>query len=358
MVEENKISLNFHFFKTIYCDKLYFFPLNNREKDLERSGIQNIIDLLSNKYDHIEHSISTSLKHKKVYSLIKKLSSNQRDPKKKDDNNIENALVETSLLKEEIKKIDQFFLEECQLEDILSDLHKLGVIIFFEQKLLSDFVIADPHWFNSLIKQILDCGKNRIKSVLSLILQKINEHQLLENFSFSNQKNNPKKSIENLLRWLEEGEKINSPSFFQFFTPSPPKSSKMIEKISFHTLLKHFHHIQNEIEENKLQFIIQQVNLSSGLKSHDDITQLFYTINQTQFFVLLKKILRQTNLSPNHLQSFLLKKNFTINFLHKFDFVFPKDRSTFKDEEFSINQKYLVKLFFQYFFDLFTPQTV
>jgi hypothetical protein len=36
------------------------------------------------------------------------------------------------------------------LEKILLDLHKLGVIIYFDDKNLKEVVISDPRWFNKV----------------------------------------------------------------------------------------------------------------------------------------------------------------------------------------------------------------
>ena len=78
MIEKNEIKLNFHQFDSPFQDfleeKLLFTFLNNRKKDLEKSGIKNLYSILSTKYNTVDHAVSTTLKHKTVFEKIEEIS--------------------------------------------------------------------------------------------------------------------------------------------------------------------------------------------------------------------------------------------------------------------------------------------
>ena len=54
-----------------------FFPLNNREKDIKKSGVKSIFDIISNEYNKAESTVSTTLRHFSVLKEIEKLSGNK-----------------------------------------------------------------------------------------------------------------------------------------------------------------------------------------------------------------------------------------------------------------------------------------
>jgi hypothetical protein len=58
-------------------DSCIFFPLNNREKDIKKSGVKNIFDIISNEYNKAESTVSTTLRHFAVIKEIEKLSGNK-----------------------------------------------------------------------------------------------------------------------------------------------------------------------------------------------------------------------------------------------------------------------------------------
>ena len=80
----------------------------------------------------------------------------------------ENCLISFSKLEEQT--INQKIVENNpELRTILIDLHKLGLIVFFDHDILRETIITDPQWFNLVFKTILDYGRKKI----CLIIQEI-----------------------------------------------------------------------------------------------------------------------------------------------------------------------------------------
>jgi hypothetical protein len=154
----------------------YFYIVKNREIKKEESGLKKIFDVLCSEYDNVKHGVSADLKHKMVYEIIEKLSKNENF-EDEIENEIENQkipFIEVNEIKNILKKIEKgekidniTFGEEGEddeserniakdsfnkIETILSDLHKLGVIIYFNDKSLKDIVVSDPKWFNKVKK--------------------------------------------------------------------------------------------------------------------------------------------------------------------------------------------------------------
>lgn len=140
-----------------------FFPLNNRELSREKSGISTIYRILANEYDNIQHSISTTLKHKIVYDMIQKLSgSRDQNGQIQKDNEKIKPFLDVAKLKQELilqgeREEQQEAIIVCnEIEIYLVDLHKLGVIIFFDHDILRETIICTPEFFNKVFKSILD----------------------------------------------------------------------------------------------------------------------------------------------------------------------------------------------------------
>lgn len=62
---------------------------------------------------------------------------------------------------------------EKQLVTILSDLHNLGVIIYFDKPLLNKTIVTSPQWLNRVFKIFLDHGREKIEVIFQQIYQGI-----------------------------------------------------------------------------------------------------------------------------------------------------------------------------------------
>ena len=191
-IEKNGIKLNFHKFllgnsKNPPVEEILFTCINNREKDLEKSGISQLYSTLS-QYDDVEHSVSTNLKHKLVYEQISKISNkkivnpskNERRHSKSFKSSLnkkgkssfsshddevpkilfkrkvtaqpeedEEIIIEVDDLLDYLSSFNSVSKRE-ELENVLEDLHKLGLIVYLKTKLLSNIVIPNPQCFNNV----------------------------------------------------------------------------------------------------------------------------------------------------------------------------------------------------------------
>ena len=63
LIKENNIKLNFHIFtpgfiKESLKEDFHFFPLTNKYKNVDQSGLSKICQILSRDYDSVEYSVS------------------------------------------------------------------------------------------------------------------------------------------------------------------------------------------------------------------------------------------------------------------------------------------------------------
>lgn len=149
-----------------------FYTVKNTEKEAEKTGLKEISSILREEYDNnVKHNVDASLKHKIIFKIIKHLSLKIVNENGDEDEGeeIENKpFVEVSKIKEfligisegtktlrndgEIDTEEKYFAGESleDIETILLDLHKLGVIIYFNDPSLKEVVVSDPKWFNKV----------------------------------------------------------------------------------------------------------------------------------------------------------------------------------------------------------------
>jgi hypothetical protein len=193
-IKENGINLNFHKFKyqininkkNKVEERIIFTPINNTEISLNKSGINNLFEILSTKYDYVDYSVKTNLKHKIVFEEIERISKrkvsipSQNERSKsfimidifssiqitKDNKNSlnppnqeredEEPFIEVSHLLKKINEKNELneIFERDEIENILEDLHKLGMIVYFKKKSLNNTIISNPQWLNKVKKKI------------------------------------------------------------------------------------------------------------------------------------------------------------------------------------------------------------
>lgn len=120
----------------------YFFPLESRELDSQKSGSKTIYNLLTEKYDSVEFSVKTSYKHKLVNDLIEKLSNKQLLDF--ETNLVQSPTDKSSLSKEKIgapvlafRKMEHLFLfnEVLKEGNIKDHLEFVGTAMHLDQQI-------------------------------------------------------------------------------------------------------------------------------------------------------------------------------------------------------------------------------
>ena len=159
-----------------------FYCVKNREEKKENTGLIELSNILCQEYDNVEYGVSATLKHEMIFELIQQISQekteeNGENEREENETKIEEEkkpFVEVSYIKNCLSKIangemkiekfsvrneDEEDFEErkvasqslLEIEKILLDLSKLGVIIYFNDFSLKDVVVSDPRWFNKVI---------------------------------------------------------------------------------------------------------------------------------------------------------------------------------------------------------------
>ena len=366
MIEKNEIKLNFHQFDSPFQDfleeKLLFTFLNNRKKDLEKSGIKNLYSILSTKYNTVDHAVSTTLKHKTVFEKIEEISNrspiipiknnrcfkkslfskikssfsksrmfnstdniNQINPSSPDlilnnNSNVEEAFVDVSELLRflnEKNNLNEIF-ERKEIENILEDLHKLGLIVYFKKKSLSDTIISNPQWFNHLFKSILDFGRKNVEIIFESIFDKIKE---TNNYKM-------KEKLSKVLIWLKGNSKMEEIKDIWENKEELKKSN--LDKISFESLLIKLEKYIAKLIEQK-EFSILEIEALKDLVSSSLISQKFVFIDENQLLIeLIDNLLEKYRVKGNKI--FKEKKEFLMNILSQFDFVIPTKRLKYRME--------------------------
>ena len=410
--------------------KYYFTVINNQEIGVEESGLKKIFDLLSKTYDDIKFGVSVDLKHKMVYEIIEKYSVIQNENEKSQDNENEKSqddseedetsipFVEVSFIRSVLhgielgKKVEGITFVEGEEEDeddkkvaieanqnlekILLDLNKFGVIIYFNDPSLKDVVVADPRWFNKVFKSMIDIGRRKIqgfsylfffffffrflKNLLLIclfsqknyfilliynkklgILENIQlflvehgeeEPKIVENiesdFFVSFQTNDiiqmasiketPLTLLSYLIKWAK-GKADDSLSFEDIWNDDVEKMKSNVDKISFTTLLVFTNFLKKKLENQK---IFDQLFEEVFESEQKDLSQLFLQIDENE----LEAYIIQEILGSNFRQD-MKKKDFMIEILVKFDFLLLKGRTKFSGDRHIIeNREYLIPLLF------------
>ena len=350
-IKENGINLNFHKFQFEtkknkhykFEERLLFTFLNNKELDLEKSGINNLYNILSTKYDYTDYSVSTNLKHQIIFEEIQRLSKrnfsipsqNERSksfimidifstvsfsssPKEKvtpqlpTQRHEEEPFVDVNdLLKNinEKNELNQIF-ERNEIENILEDLHKLGLIVYFKKKYLGDTFISNPQWFNNLFKSVLDIGRKRVGIIFESIYNKLKETK--------NKK--MKDKILKIIMWLKGKSKLDK--LEDIWCKRKELEKSKLDKISFESLLIKLEEIIGKLIEKK-EFSIFEIeelkNYSTQLSQN-----LIFVDEATLSSELINKVLKNYRRKGKII--FNEKKLFLMNLLSQINLISPTKR--------------------------------
>ena len=155
------------------------------------------------------------------------------------------------------------------LESILVDLHKLGVILYFNDDILKETIICDPKWFNNVFKTILDFGRKKSQLLIEKIFIQIQQKQSETTIQIINRndKENSFNQCESILKWIIGKNKIELPNLNSqsvvknIWKNEEKRKNSIVDKISFHTLIQKLEKIQLKlIQEKNDQNILKKFN--------------------------------------------------------------------------------------------------
>ena len=366
-IKNNGINLNIHIFKGYEGDGLYFHYIDNRQRDLNKSGINILYSLLSNKYDNVEHSVSTTLKHKIVFEKIEELSGrfvkipsqnerikksislkqflgslqtkfstnnfdvNENQDSKKDE--IPFISVSDLLITLNEKNDLNEIFERKEIEKVLEDLHKLGLIIYFKKKSLNDTIISSPQWFNKLFKSILDFGRKNVEFLFESIYNKLKET-----------KNRRMRDVfENLVLWLKGNSKLEE--IKDIWKDKEELKKSNLDKISFENLLIKLEELIEKLVEQK-EFSIFEIEMLKDCSSSSISQKLIFIDENKLNLEMTEKLLENYRFKGDIV--FREKKEFLLNLLTQFDLVIPTKRLEYRMEGKIIRnmRTYLIPLLF------------
>ena len=303
-----------------------FTTLNNKEQDLEKSGISPLLNLLKNEYDKLENSVSATLKHKKVIKILEEL--------KKEQN-----LINLSELKERIEReeenetkvipyLQKFKSKDKSIEEILCDLHLLGMVVYFNNPILKDIIIPDPRWLNKVFTSILDFGRKKLELTLETIYNDLN-----------NKISGCKESIKNFIEELK-GSADKRKTLKEIWFEKNQREKSIVDKISFQNLLKKLEFFENEIEREKNGAILTKIKKENNYSENIEISQIFYKINRSELNSISQEILL------NDYYTDPKKRKFLIQLLIDYDLILPDKIDRGETKESYENQSYLVPFLF------------
>eukprot|EP01091_Cochliopodium_minus_P011605 TRINITY_DN3333_c0_g1_i1.p1 TRINITY_DN3333_c0_g1~~TRINITY_DN3333_c0_g1_i1.p1 ORF type:complete len:825 (-),score=271.19 TRINITY_DN3333_c0_g1_i1:1543-4017(-) len=355
--KESEIStLELFFILDIYRKRknesdFIFYAINNWEENAEKSGLKNIYEILSHSYDEVEDNISPSIKHKIVYKIIEDLS------KGKDE---EDPFIDVPLIREKLsligkgkyklsnendnKNLDNEYGREDaieakkNLELVLMDLNKLGIIVYFNDNSINDVIISSPTFFNKVFKVILDYGRKRILQISSDILEKLEEtenekeeneqKQLEEDYEsyFVNFETNNDKSIDILKKFSSwsKGKADKEMSMEDIWNDQEERSLSNVDKLSFANMFRIMLIIEERMNNEGKQNVINEILENYNVK---DFSQLFLSIDENKLDVYLLSDIMDTGSK---------RKPFMAEVLVKFDFILLKGKKNFRKKEFLV----------------------
>ena len=364
-MKENGIQLKIHKFETedLLKEKMLFTTVNNRQLDMKTSGITKLKTILSTVYDNVEHSVSTTLRHKIVYNEIINMSGKTSSYKEQNERfssknffkkknsiseteefNCKQPFIHFSHLKNNLlekKNMDEISFDASKdLEKVLVDLHKLGLIIYFDNSHLRNIIISEPQWFNNVFKVILDHGRQGIEILMENILIDLSTQ------STKNKKQKTlKKKLKEHLGWLKgkTGKKVRVEEIWE---SNELRYISNVDKISFDTLLR----LIDQVEKSLL--LLEKEDLLNKENQSLPITQTFYTINEEQLQnEIIKKLLQNLNKSTTEEKKIFEEiKNFIVNLLAQYDLIIPKKKQNLikYGDQFIKKRVFIVPLLFPF----------
>ena len=323
LLKENQIFIDLHNFQWKEAE-ISFYLLNNREVNIEKSGIKSIETLLKNKFIEIENVISPTLKHNFVYSTLQTI-------------NVENEFLNNGRPFLDFKdffgmlnngKYGKIF-DENKLRKILTDLHKLGVLVYFNNDSLRDTIVYNPKCFNKVFKTLTDYGRKKTENIFEKLFDSIEGDEKNGNYLFSKTKNNAKQQLESILKELKSkaNPKLKINEIWE-----KERNISIVDRISFENLLKNLEKIRKVLQkENNEKYL-------DNLKEDNvDITQSIYTANEYDFkYSILEEILGSEDSKE-------IDSKFLVDFLVKFEFILPKTRIHFFNKD---KQSYIIPFLF------------
>ena len=274
----------------------------------------------------------------------------KKDNKKEENNKKEEPFVEVEDLLENLNKkndLDEIF-DRNEIENILEDLHKLGLIVYFKKRSLSDTIISNPQWFNNVFKYIIDFGRKNIEMIFQSIYKKLCE--LDHYYSTSNDKlkeaNNKKtkKKFSKELKWLKGKSKLEK--IEDIWNNKEELKKSNLDKISFENLLIKLESMVEELIDQGEYWIFQLNELRDS--SFSSISQKFIFIDEENLSnQVVRKVLEDYIEKGDEV--FKEKKEFLMNILSQFDFIIPTKRMKYKMNEFRVINNvrtYVVPLLF------------
>ena len=227
---------------------------------------------------------------------------------------------------------------KINLRKILKDLHKLGVIIFFDEDILRETVIANPKWFNILFKSVLDLGRKRVCIIFQELYDKIlSSEENVENNKNSKNKVSQKKFflleskmiLEKILKELKRG--FSNYSMKQIWQQHRERS--VVDKVSYHLLLNKLEKVENSLQWTQSvcknvnhKTIISQILNSVTNKKNFPISHTLYLIKKD---VLQNNIINEV-LGGKHIFD-REKKKFLLDLLIRYQLILPIQKNT-KDD--------------------------
>ena len=255
----------------------------------------------------------------------------------------EEPFIEVSHLKERLMKSVEEDSNEAaeQVESILSDLNKLGVIIYFNEGTLKEKIISNPLWFNLFFKSILDFGRKKIAFIIEKIQKEVEEMERMREFQNNHLSNNSKQQINSVIKELK-GSANHKLSILEIWGNETERNLSNIYKFSFRNLSDRLEEIQQKLIEEGNEKAMLSYKIYNHLQVDHDLCQIY--MNTQELNILKKEILG----SPKHNQTqeerrtYNEKINFLEKILIKFDLIFPKQRVVQEDTK----PNYLVPFLF------------
>ena len=306
MLKEYHIDLKLHEF-SVNGDNLLFLPVKLRS--LGHSQVETLYNLVCTTYDSVEYSVSTTLRHKIVFEEIESLCIKSDEAQ---------TFLNVSSLEKTLKKIGEE--EEPQalqalkdLREILSDLHKLGVLVYFADEDLSDTIIWDVQWLARVYKAVLDHGKKKVEIFVENILQKLRANKL---------RTESKTMCKEFLSKLSTKTKL---SVAEIWVNEEERKKSIVDKISFES-------VSNTLQEIQAQ-LVKEGNDSLILP---EALPVFHVISEDSLQSIVVEILGEK--FRFHAQ----KRNYLSGILSKLDLIVPKSLKKVD----SLSKAYIVPLLF------------
>ena len=207
-----------------------------------------------------------------------------------------------------------------ELEKILKDLTKLGLLVYFDHPSLPDILIPDPMWLNNMFKALLDVGRRRVEVMVERIGANLKEMEERGSLKYIRGDKESSSLIVGRLRKRVIGKANWEGSVEEIWKCKQEKMKSRVDKISFFALMEQLEFLTLKLELEKNQEAMKGLLPNPSLTPPHSICQEVHVVGEEMLEFVVNQILGPVFLLDKQMREFV------VHLLFQLDMLLPRRR--------------------------------